>query len=130
MAELIGTASTTKDGLLDTNVFISRLQYVQLSQDRIVKLAENLGNYGGITLIGVDVANAAQSYVVIVSIAGSVYYGGDKPLRLDLKLDGNKRIYASVSTGGDVRFLIIGGNTPVTTVNEFPSDAVNIPRLE
>ena len=129
-AELIGTATTERDGLLGADVFKSRLQYIQLSQDRIVKLSNKLGNYGGLALVGFDISYVAPCHVVITSNAGSIRYGGDKPLRLSLKIDGNGNIYASVSTGGDIRALVIGCNSAISDVDEFPSDVVDIPKKE
>lgn len=129
-AELIGTATTGKDGLLGKDVFISRLQYLSLSQDRIVKLSNKLNNFDGITLIGVDITAAAPCHVVITSVVGSICYGGDKPVKLALKIDGNKNIYASVPIGGDIRFLVIGCNSAISNVNSFPSDAVDLPKIE
>lgn len=130
MAELIGTATTERDGLLTADIFKSRLQYIQLSQDKIVKLSNKLGNYDGLALVGFDIINVAPCHVVITSNAGSIRYGGDKPARLSLKIDGNGNIYVSVPTGGDIRVLVIGCNSAISNVDEFPSDVVDIPKKE
>ena len=93
-------------------------------------MSNKLDNYGGLALVGYDIINVAPCHVVITSTAGSIRYGGDKPARLSLKIDGNGNIYASVSTGGDIRALVIGCNSAISTVNDFPSDAVYIERSE
>jgi hypothetical protein len=130
VAELIGTATTERDGLLRADVFKSRLQYIQLSLNKTVKLSNKLGSYDSLILIGVNLTKAAPFHVVIVSINNSVYYGGNKPSGLYLKIDGNKDIYAHVPSGADIRVLVIGCNTTISTVNDFPSDAVYIPQKE
>lgn len=130
VAELIGAANATKDGLLSKDVFMSRLQYIELSQDRIVKLSGKLSNFGGLALVGFDIPDVASCHVVITSTAGSIRYGGDKPARLSLKIDGNGNIYVSVPTGGDIRALVIGCNSAISNVDEFPSDVVDIPKKE
>ena len=127
-AELIGTATAEKDGLLNARDFNEHFQFKRLSNNLKYKIAVNYTNYSSLAIIGVSTIRYKPIHIVVCALPNKdVFYGGDKA-DLDLKVDSEKNIYVGGRSATDFKLSFIGDLIPFTRVTEYPEDAVDVPQ--
>ena len=124
VAELIGTASASKDGLLSANIYRKILQYNSFSNNINYRIGYLPFNFTGFLLIGVETAHT-EFISICVSKNNSNITCSNKPNYANLKVDSEGYIYFSVNKGFSIDALLIGSNTAISMQNP-PSDAVDI----
>ena len=124
-AELIGTATASKDGLISASIFRIGLQYESMAQSRIYKVARLDANYTSFTMVGADVMRGRPFHVSVISKIGKLWYCGDKGEML-IKSDSDRNIYVSVPTGSQIEAKFILNVAVIEAVQAFPDDAVDV----
>lgn len=128
MAELIGTASASKDGLLSASIYRKALQYNSFSNNINYRIGRLSFSFTGLLLIGIEVAHS-EFISICVSKNNRNIICSNKPNYANLKVDSEGYIYFSVNKGWSIDALLIGSNTAISMQNP-PSDAVDIEVVE
>ena len=124
VAELIGTATTEKDGLLSAKDYRGSLQRKTFSNDVNYKIG-NIGYvFTGFLLIGVETAHCEFVNICICKNSTKIVCS-NKPHYVKIKADSDGNIYLSVMMGFSVSGLLIGSGSTIVTQSP-PSDAVDI----
>ena len=124
VAELIGTASATKDGLLSASIYRKVLQYNSFSNNIFFRIGYLSSSFTGFSLIGVETAHC-EFVNICISKDNTKVICSNKPNYANLKVDSEGYIYFSVNKGWSIDALLIGSNT-ASIVQNPPSDAVDI----
>ena len=121
-AELIGTATSGKDGLLSALDFKEHFQFKRLSNNLKYKIAVNYSNYSSMAIMGVSTIRQKPIHIVVCALPNKdVFYNGDKA-GLELKVDSEKNIYVGGRSATDFKLSFIGDLIPFTRVTEYPED--------
>ena len=124
-AELIGTATASRNGLISASIFRTSLQTVSMSQANIYKVARLDADYTSFTMVGADVMRCRPFHVSVISRIGKLFYCGDKGGML-IKSDSDRNIYVSVPTGLQIEAEFIFNVAVIEAVQAFPDDAVDV----
>ena len=124
-AELIGTATARKDGLISASIFRTNLQSKSMSQANIYKVARLDADYTSFTMVGADIMRGRPFHGSILSRIGKLFYCGDKGGML-IKSDSDRNIYVSVPTGLQIEAKFILNVAVIEAVQAFPDDAVDV----
>ena len=124
-AELIGTATASKNGLISASIFRSNLQIVSISQAHIFKVARLNSDYTSFTMVGADVMRGRPFHVSVISRIGKLFYCGDKGEML-IKSDSDRNIYVSAPIGAQIEVNFILNVAVIEAVQAFPDDAVDV----
>ena len=128
MAELIGTASASKDGLLSASIYRKALQYNSFSNNINYRIGYLPLSFTGFLLIGVEVTRSEFISICVSNNNGNIICS-NKPNYANLKVDSEGYIYISVNKGWSIDALLIGANIAIST-QKPPSDAVDIEVVE
>ena len=128
MAELIGTASASKDGLLSASIYRKALQYNSFSNNINHRIGYLPLSFTGFLLIGVEVTRSEFISICVSNNNGNITCS-KKPNYANLKVDSEGYIYISVNKGWSIDALLIGSNIAISMQNP-PSDAVDIEVVE
>ena len=128
MAELIGTASASKDGLLSASIYRKTLQYNSFSNNIYHRIGYLPFNFTGFLLIGVEVTRSEFISICVSNNNGNIICS-NKPNYANLKVDSEGYIYISVNKGWSIDTLLLGPNTAISRQNP-PSDAVDVEVVE
>ena len=124
MAELIGTATTEKDGLLSVKDYRGSLQKKTFSNDVNYKIG-NIGYaFTGFFLIGIETAHC-EFVNICIGKNNTKITCSNKPDYVKIKADSDGNIYLSVMMGFSVYGLLIGSGSTIVTQSP-PSDAVDV----
>lgn len=130
MAELIGTATTEKNGLMTSIDYLRLMQMFTFSQGAVYKIAKLTGNYRGIWIIGTECTTSEQIHATIIKCEGEEFKC-NAPTYMTIKWDKSYNIYISVPIGKSVSAVIYSSYMlKITSVSDFPTDAVDIERSE
>ena len=128
MAELIGTASASKDGLLSASIYRKALQYNSFNNSANYRIGYLPLSFTGFLLIGVETAYC-EFISICVSKNNRNIICSNKPDYANLKVDSEGYIYFSVNKGWSIDALLIGSNTAISMQNP-PSDAIDVEVVE
>lgn len=130
MGGLIGVATLGKDGLLSRYQMTDSLQIYTFHLDKIYKIANVYRNYSGLKMQGIETAYGVITNIFVYRGAVGIYAKGDFFPGLSLKVDSSFNVYIKVVNGRSystrVESLSSGIVLPITPVDSFPSDAVDI----
>ena len=126
MAELIGAASASKDGLLLKKDFIKCMQYRQLATGNIFKIGK-LTTYRGIWIQGVETVDCTTINILISLKSSGQIVCANKPSFVTLKVDNENNVYISVPAGHSIDCIMYGACvTEIQQISNYPSDAYDI----
>lgn len=130
MGGLIGTATSEKDGLLSRYQITDSLQIGGFSNDIIYKIANVNRKYSGLKMQGIETSYGIITNIFVYRDDRGIYAKGDFFAGLSLKVDSSFNVYIKVVMGRSystrVESLSSGIVLPITRVDSFPSDAVDI----
>ena len=130
MAELIGTATTEKNGLMTSTDYLRCMQMFTFGQGIVYKIAKLTGDFRGIWIIGTECTTSEQIHATIIKANGEKFKC-NAPTYMTIKWDKSYNIYVSVPLGKSVSAVIYSFNMlKITYVSDFPTDAVDIERSE
>lgn len=130
MAELIGTATTEKNGLMTSIDYRRFMQMFTFDLGRVYKIAKLAGDFRGIWIIGTECTTSEQIHATIIKSNGEKFKC-NAPTYMTIKWDKSYNIYISVPLGKSVSAVIYSFYMlKITSVSDFPTDAVDIERSE
>ena len=124
MAELIGTATSEKDGLLSAKDYRGSLQKKTFSNDVNYKIGHIGYVFSGFFLIGIETAHC-EFVNICIGKNNTKIMCSNKPDYVKIKADSEGNIYLSVTTGWSVNGLLIGSVSTIATQSP-PSDAIDV----
>lgn len=127
-AELIGTATAEKDGLMSAKDYKNNLQRKTFSNNVNYKIGNIEYIFSGFFLIGVETAHC-EFVNICISKNNTKLMCSNKPDYVKIKADSDGNIYLSVMMGWSVYGLLIGSGTTIVTQSP-PSDAVDVEVVE
>ena len=134
VGELIGTATSSKNGLLSKEVATQLTQFNTLRGGTIYKFANVAKNtYQAIHLNGIEmVSNTIIDLYIVKKFVGSINIYGTNNYQgfMNIKIDSEKNIYIQVVDGKVCSLNYWGGKelplVQITSVSSFPSDAIDV----
>ena len=96
---LIGTATKTKDGLLEKELYANRALGIQLSNNKWYKLGRFSINYTAMRFVGVEVVSGTIIDIYIYNSVNNIKYAGNKSSKMNLKMNNAGEIYAMSPSG-------------------------------
>ena len=105
---LIGTATKTKDGLLEKELYANRALGIQLSNNIWHKFGRLSLNYTAMRFVGVEVISGTIIDIYICKSVNNIIYAGNKSSKMNLKMNNAGEIYAMTPSGISISGWLYG----------------------